>query len=105
MATWLILQTADLVKAPMELCGKKMRVHVGCITLGLLAMAAHGTHAEDSLPPPENEHTPHTRAITSIAFAPDGSRVVTGSKDKTVKVWDTSTGGVLRTFKGHREDV
>ena len=34
----------------------------------------------------------HTAAVTSVAFSPDGKRIVSGSQDKTVKVWDAETG-------------
>jgi WD40 repeat protein len=29
----------------------------------------------------------HTEAVTAVAFGPDGKQIVTGSADKTVKVW------------------
>jgi WD40 repeat protein/serine/threonine protein kinase len=32
----------------------------------------------------------HTGLVSSLAFSPDGHRLVTGSRDKTVKVWDTT---------------
>jgi hypothetical protein len=31
----------------------------------------------------------HTDAINSVALSPDGSRALTGSNDRTVKIWDT----------------
>ena len=31
----------------------------------------------------------HSREITSVAFSPDGTKIVSGSFDKTIKVWDT----------------
>ena len=31
----------------------------------------------------------------------DGSRVVSGSRDKTVKVWDLASGELLQTLEGH----
>jgi WD40 repeat protein len=31
----------------------------------------------------------HSRQITSVAFSPDGTKIVSGSLDKTVKVWDS----------------
>ena len=30
----------------------------------------------------------HSRCITSVAFSPDGTKVVSGSFDKMIKVWD-----------------
>ena len=32
---------------------------------------------------------------------PDGRRVVSGSEDKTLKVWDVATGECVATLKGH----
>jgi WD40 repeat protein len=40
----------------------------------------------------------HTNAIKSIAFSKDGKFIVTGSEDKTVKVWDVNTGSLLQNF-------
>ncbi len=31
----------------------------------------------------------HTSAVVSVAFSPDGKRLASGSKDSTVKVWET----------------
>ena len=36
--------------------------------------------------------TGHTDAVGSVAFSPEGNRVVSGSYDKLVKIWDTETG-------------
>ena len=36
---------------------------------------------------------------------PDGRRVVSGSSDKTLKVWDVATGKCLATLEGHSENV
>ena len=30
----------------------------------------------------------HSKRVTSVAFSPDGSTIVSGSYDKTIKVWD-----------------
>ncbi|KAI9783534.1 MAG: hypothetical protein M1839_003704 [Geoglossum umbratile] len=45
------------------------------------------------------------RSIYSIAFSPDDKLVVSGSFDKTVRLWDTSTGAQLQTFQGHSNQV
>ena len=34
----------------------------------------------------------HTKAVTSVAFSPDGTRVVSGSYDETVRIWDAASG-------------
>ena len=42
----------------------------------------------------------HSGWVMSVAM--DGSRVVSGSDDKTVKVWNVETGELLHTLEGHR---
>src|SRR5688572_20133387 len=37
----------------------------------------------------------HTNTIWDAAFAPDGRHIATASEDRTVKIWDPSTGGKL----------
>jgi WD40 repeat protein len=40
-----------------------------------------------------------------VAYSPDGKRIVTGSDDKTAKVWDADTGRELHTLTGHTGSV
>ena len=37
----------------------------------------------------------------SVAFSPDGKRVLTGSIDKTARVWDAETGQEKAVLMGH----
>jgi WD40 repeat protein len=47
----------------------------------------------------------HTDSILCLAIAPDGRRALSGSADKTVRLWDVMTGLELRRFLGHTDDV
>jgi WD40 repeat protein len=47
----------------------------------------------------------HTEAVDSVAFSPDGKQVLTGSWDKTARLWDADTGKEIRVFKGHADMV
>ena len=42
----------------------------------------------------------HTDPVYSVDFTSDGSRIVTGSFDKTLKLWDAATLKPLRTYAG-----
>ena len=33
----------------------------------------------------------HSEPVWSVSYSPDGKRIVSGSDDKTVKIWDISS--------------
>ncbi|KIM29936.1 hypothetical protein M408DRAFT_22388 [Serendipita vermifera MAFF 305830] len=48
----------------------------------------------------------HTSPVISVSFSPDGTRIVSGSVDKTVRVWDAETGEtVMELLEGHSGPV
>ncbi len=47
----------------------------------------------------------HLHYVTSVAFSPDGQRIVTGSRDGMVKVWEVPGGRELQTLRGHTQSV
>jgi WD40 repeat protein len=47
----------------------------------------------------------HTGEIPSLAYSPDGSRLVTGSRDHTIRIWDVARGLAIKTLKGGATEV
>ncbi|GAA6008102.1 hypothetical protein JCM11491_001885 [Sporobolomyces phaffii] len=47
----------------------------------------------------------HEDAVTSLSFSPDTPRFLTGSADKTLKLWDYRTGTCVKTLLGNRDIV
>jgi WD40 repeat protein len=47
----------------------------------------------------------HSKRVTSLTFSLDGTSIVSGSWDKTLKLWDVQTGGIIKTFCGHTDWV
>jgi WD40 repeat protein len=47
----------------------------------------------------------HTDVVNDLTFSSDGTLLVSGSDDKTVKLWDIQTGGVIKTFSNHEDSV
>ncbi|KAJ6468847.1 hypothetical protein C8R45DRAFT_875738, partial [Mycena sanguinolenta] len=57
----------------------------GLMTLGLKSGYSLGWPGTDAV------LNGHQSMVTSVAFSPDGTRIVSGSYDHTVRVWDTET--------------
>ncbi|MFL5625950.1 MAG: caspase family protein, partial [Ktedonobacteraceae bacterium] len=47
----------------------------------------------------------HRREISSVAFSPDGTKILTGSADGTAQLWEMESGKLLKVFKGHQDGV
>ena len=48
----------------------------------------------------------HSGQVTSVDFNPDGGRIVSGSRDRTLKLWEVDTGGeLLLTLEGHTDVI
>ena len=46
----------------------------------------------------------HRDSINSVVFSNDGRYIASGSADKTIKLWDTSTGEQIQTF-AHKSNI
>jgi WD40 repeat protein len=47
----------------------------------------------------------HSGTVCCVVFGSDGKRIVSGSDDKTLKVWNATTGQETLTLKGHTSRV
>ncbi|KAF1835058.1 hypothetical protein BDW02DRAFT_310937 [Decorospora gaudefroyi] len=47
----------------------------------------------------------HSDKVNSVAFSHDSTRLASASDDKTVKIWDASSGACLQTLEGHSYKV
>jgi len=47
----------------------------------------------------------HTRAVRALAFSHDGSKILSGSEDQSVRVWDVETGTELKRLRGFQHPV
>ena len=43
----------------------------------------------------------HTNEVSCLVFSLDGRSLISGSWDKSAKLWDMQTGFVMKTFSGH----
>ncbi|MBO7224392.1 MAG: hypothetical protein J6V35_00595, partial [Bacteroidales bacterium] len=47
----------------------------------------------------------HSSLVKSVAYSPDGTKIISGSADYTIKIWNANTGQCLKTLEGHSNDV
>ena len=47
----------------------------------------------------------HTGKVTSAKFSPDNNSIASSSEDKTVKIWDSKSGKLLKNLEGHTATV
>ena len=48
----------------------------------------------------------HTKEVYSVAFSPDGSRIVSGSWDNSLRLWDAASGKPIGPpLQGHTDSV
>lgn len=47
----------------------------------------------------------HTNVINGLAFSPDGNRLISGSADKTARIWNVRTQKTIHVLKGHTDHI
>jgi WD40 repeat protein/serine/threonine protein kinase len=48
---------------------------------------------------------PHGQYVLSVDFSHDGRQIASGSSDKTIKIYDATTGNEIKTLVGHTDGV
>lgn len=49
--------------------------------------------------------TGHEKRIYRAVFSPDGTRFLTGSADRSARLWDAQTGALIKSYQGHLKGV
>lgn len=47
----------------------------------------------------------HSELVRAVAFSPSGHLLASGSYDKTIKLWDPTTGELHQTLQGHSDSI
>ncbi len=68
------------------------RIDPGCVVVGTRGGAQIWELASEPRPGPLLPHGVH---ISAVAFSSDGTRIATGSNDRTMRLWDAATGQPL----------
>lgn len=100
------IESVDMLSAARAPAASSTQRHDQVATLAPAppAPAAAPAAAEPSIRVTEKGIVPqvgHSDVIAQAVFSPDGGLVATASWDHTVKLWDTASGKLLRSFIGH----
>ena len=66
--------------------------------MAVLQKTMHGIREKNTL-------QGHQDGVLNISYSPDGKTIASGSADKTIKLWDGTTGRLLRTLQGHQKGI
>jgi eukaryotic-like serine/threonine-protein kinase len=47
-------------------------------------------------------YTGHTQPVRSVTWSPNGTRIASGSEDKTVQIWDAGSGSPILVYSKHK---
>ena len=96
--------------ATQQLVGKTNPLQAG-IPPGYQPPAKPQLHQRSTAPKPQPQRTTryicsgHTSRVTAVAWSPRGTHIASASYDKTVRIWDTSHGFSVITYRGHWDRV
>jgi F-box/WD-40 domain protein 7 len=47
----------------------------------------------------------HSGGVWTLLLSGDGSKAISGSTDRTIRIWDTGTGELIHNLQGHTSTV
>ncbi len=83
----------------------RLRAVLRIVAVGIAVSCAGGAAGQDKTKIEIVPLVPHAINVTAVAFSPDGTRVLSGSQDFTLKLWDIASGKLIRTFDAHTSSV
>ncbi|HXA18323.1 MAG TPA: pentapeptide repeat-containing protein, partial [Thermoanaerobaculia bacterium] len=80
---------------------------LGAVSSGLVACGIPSPQAPGGIMRPAvlAATSGHGSSVTACAWSPDGTQLLSGSEDNTLKMWDARTAQELRTLAGHGDTV
>lgn len=83
--------------------GRQRQFLSACLLAFAIAITLHSSILGQSLETVIQQG--HELAVVAVVVSPDSNYLVTGSRDKSAKLWEYSTGREVRSFLGHEATV
>jgi len=74
------------------------------IAVGIFALLVCGAEAP-AVRSAQTVSLQHGSEVYFVAFSPDGKTLASAGHDKTIRLWETTTGKEIRTLQGHQAEV
>ena len=83
---------------------------IGIVIISIAVLTNTTSQPEEEIPYPSVRanfvpQLGHYASVGSVAFSPDGTRIVSGSDDGTVRIWDAETGEETAILSGHKDGL
>lgn len=84
---------------------QRMIILIFGIFISVLLFFNIGSTATDNSSYQWDTLTGHSDIVSSVVFSKDGKTIISGSHDKTIKIWNYSSGTLRTTLTGHSDRI